>query len=139
MPSVGTLEDVSAPRYRQDTLAGELLQAIPEFEPAFAEHLEDMEGDVLYHLLFEDLVRFVKAARGRHDQELVLRTLAFVDQAFQDADAYVANVIDVSFVESFEYWSPGERAFIDTWPPALKAEFDRQENERKRRADQDAD
>jgi hypothetical protein len=107
---------------------------VPEFEPDFAEHLDDMDGEILHHLLFEDLVRFVKAALARGDHELVLRTLAFVDQAFQDADANVENVIDVSFVESFEYWSPDVRAFIDTWPAALKGEFDRLENARNQRS-----
>jgi hypothetical protein len=100
---------VSAPRFRQDNLAEELLRVVPEFEPEFVEHLEDMEGEILDHLLFEDLVRFVKAAGIRGDHELVLRTLTFVDQVFQDADAYVVNVIEASFVESFEYWSPNVR------------------------------
>jgi len=132
----GRIRSVSAPRFRQENLAQELLQVVPEFEPQFVEHLDDMEGEILYHLLFEDLVRFVKAAGGRGDDEVVLRILTFVDQVFQDADAYVVNVVEVSFVESFEYWSPNVRAFIDTWPAALKTEFDRQQNERDQRASQ---
>ena len=123
----GIVRAVSAPRFRQDNFAQELVHAVPEFERVFAEHLEDMNGEILNHLLSEDLVRFVKAARERGDQELVRQVLAFIDQAFQDADDYVVNVIEVSFVESFAYWDPDERAFIATWPVALMAESHRQE------------
>jgi hypothetical protein len=119
----------ATPRFRRDNVARELVQVVPEFEPVLAGHLSDMDGEVLHHPLFEDLVRFVKAARDRGDRELVRRCLAFVDGAFQDADDYVENVVQVSFVESFEHWVPAERAFVDTWPPALKAESRRQETE----------
>ena len=55
-----------------DRIADELAVAIPEFAGEIEEHRAD-QGEVLPHLLFGDLVRFVERAAERGDWQLVHR------------------------------------------------------------------
>ncbi|MDQ3643705.1 MAG: hypothetical protein M3450_20120 [Actinomycetota bacterium] len=91
------------------------------------EHLKDHYGEVLLHLLIGDLRRFLLAAFKQGDERVLQRCLDHLDLALRDGDSEVENAVAVSFVEATGWWDPSMRAFIDTWPPALRAEADRQE------------
>jgi hypothetical protein len=103
-----------------ETIAEVLVDAIPEFRPALEQHLRDQEGEVLPHLLFGDLTRFVLAARDGGDDALVERCLAFLDLAARSPRPRVTNLVAASFVENVGPWEPQMSAFIETWPDALR-------------------
>ena len=102
-----------------------LLDAVPEFRPSVDEHIKTY-GEVLHHVLFGDLTRFVLAARGRGEDALVKRTVAWLDTALREGDKDVRNLVAVSFVENVGPWSETARTFVESWPHALRVEADRQ-------------
>jgi hypothetical protein len=103
----------------------ELRAAVPEFGPTIDEHLAD-HHEVLLHVLFGDLTRFVVTAHARGDTDVGQRSLAFLDRALREGDEYVQNLVAVSFVENVGPWDPTHREFIESWPEALRAEAERQ-------------
>lgn len=109
-----------------DSVHLRLVEAVPEFEVCLAEHLEHQEGEVLPHVLFGELTQFVLDAYHRGSQDLVLRSLGFLDGALRDGDAMVQNLVAVSFVEKVGPWDAAAQDFIATWPVALRAEAERQ-------------
>lgn len=108
-----------------------LWTAVPEFGEIIDEHLVDNDGELLLHVLFGDLTRFVLAADERGDHDVVARSLQFLDSALRHGDADVENLVAVSFVENNEPWDGQAWTFISTWPEALRAEAQRQ-RDRKR-------
>jgi hypothetical protein len=102
-----------------------LRSEVPEFAPEIDEHLED-SGEALPHVLFGDFSRFVVAARVAGDAPLVDRCLAFLEEALNDGDAQVRNLVQVSFVENVGPWDGDAATFIETWPPNLRKEAERQ-------------
>ncbi|MGH9269431.1 MAG: DUF7674 family protein [Acidimicrobiales bacterium] len=103
-----------------------LVEAVPEFAPVLAEHLEDQEGELLQHVLFGDLTRFVVDAYERGDHELVSRCLDFLDEVLRNGDEMTQNLVGVSFVENVGPWDEAAQAFIADWPDALGEEARRQ-------------
>ncbi|MCP4965810.1 MAG: hypothetical protein GY926_11290 [bacterium] len=97
-----------------------LVDAVPEFRPELEEHLSDHDGEVLPHLLFGDLTRFVLAARDRGDHALVERCLAFLESVVRSPRHRLLNLVAVSFVENVGPWQPGMASFIEGWPEELK-------------------
>jgi hypothetical protein len=104
-----------------------LLRAVPEFRAETDEHVADY-GEVLLHVLFGALTRFVLEANEERDVGVVERTLEFLEQAWVDGDEEVRNLVAVSFVENVQPWDPSRRRFIESWPPGLRAEAERQRN-----------
>jgi hypothetical protein len=109
-----------------DSVHVSLVEAVPEFAPVLAEHLEDQDGETLQHLLFGDLTRFVVDAYERGDEALVSRCLGFLDQALRDGDEMTQNLVAVSFVENVGPWDEDVQEFIAGWPSALREEARRQ-------------
>lgn len=90
------------------------------------EHLSD-HGEVLLHLLTADLRRLLLISFEQGDDDLLNRSLALLDRALQTGDEELRNAVAVSFVEDTGWWEPSTRAFIESWPPGLRAELERQE------------
>ncbi len=109
-----------------DSVHLRLVEAVPEFAPALAEHFEDQEGELLQHVLFGNLTRFVMDAYRRGDHELVLRSLDFLDEALRTGDEMTQNLVGVSFVENVGPWDDAAQEFIASWPPAIREEARRQ-------------
>lgn len=103
----------------------ELLKHVPEFRDEVEEHRE-FHGELLPHVLFGDLTRFVLRAREEGQDELVQRALGFLDEALRRGDEQVDNLVSLSFVQNVEPWGPEYAAFIEEWPPALQDEAQRQ-------------
>jgi hypothetical protein len=101
------------------TVHEELRLAVPEFGPAVDEHVAEYD-EVLQHVLFGDLTRFVLAAHERGDREVEERCLGFLDRAVRDGDDEVKNLVLVSFVENIQPWDPSRADFIGSWPSALR-------------------
>jgi hypothetical protein len=118
---------VRAAPIEYSTVHERLRAVLPEFGDTIDEHIVDYD-DVLAHVLFGDLTRFVLDARQRGDDELVARCLAFLDQAMRDGDDQVVNLVQVSFVENIGPWNDDIAAFVESWPEPLKREVERQRN-----------
>jgi hypothetical protein len=108
-----------------DQVHEQLAAAVPSFAAAVEEHQRDY-GEVLPHLLFGDLTRFVLQASERGDTETVDRSLLFLSKAIQSSDMRVENLVAVSFVENVGPRDPSVAAFIESWPAPLRAEAPRQ-------------
>jgi hypothetical protein len=103
-----------------------LRERIPEFGPSIDESVGFNDGEVLPHVIFGDLTRFVLAARHRHDTDLVRRCLSFLDEALREGDEMMQNLVQVSFVENVGPFSGDAAAFVATWPTSLRQEAERQ-------------
>jgi hypothetical protein len=90
------------------------------------EHLSD-HGEVLLHLLTDDLRRLLLTSFEEGDDDLLHRGLALVDRALQIGDEKLRNAVAVSFVEDSGWWEPSVRAFIESWPSGLRAELESHE------------
>jgi hypothetical protein len=108
-----------------DTVVPLLLDALPGFRPTHEEHLADF-GELLPHLLFGDLTRFVLAARAASDHTTVTQALNFLETASLSADQKVRDLVADSFVENVGPWDEAQQGFIRTWPHNLRAEAERQ-------------
>lgn len=106
----------------QDSVTSALVRAVPEFSEALDEHLEDTGGEVLPHLLFGDLTRFVITAHDKGSGELVQRTLRFLERAIRDGDQDVQDVVAASFIENIGVWEPAMASLVLILPPALRAQ-----------------
>lgn len=82
-----------------ETFLRGLVERHPALEPLLTEHLDDMEGELLPHLLMADIQRWV-AAPGT-DRAAALAVVEDLDAALAGADDAVENLIAVSFLE---YW-----------------------------------
>jgi hypothetical protein len=94
------------------SVATALVADVPEFSAALDEHLDDMGGDVLPHLLFGDLTRFLIAAHERGAAEPVPRTLQFLEGAIRHGDQYVKDLVAVSFIENIGVREPAMAALV---------------------------
>jgi hypothetical protein len=103
-----------------------LRERIPEFGPSIDESIGIDEGEVLPHVIFGDLTRFVLGARDRGDDQVVRRCLDFLDEALRDGDPLVQNLVQVSFVENVGPFVGDVATFVRTWPTALGREAERQ-------------
>ena len=109
------------PSFEYESIHESLRMAVPEFGPTIDEHVEDYD-EVLAHVLFGDLTRFVLAAHREGDSALVDRSLRFLDEAFCEGDGGVQDLVAGSFVENVAPWDPSVRDFIRSWPKALRRE-----------------
>jgi len=102
-----------------------LREAVPEFGPVIDEHIA-FNDELLPHVLFGDLTRFVLVAHDQGNEELVRRCLVFLDEALREGDAMLENLVAVSFVENVEPWDPAMTRFIESWPAGLRQEAEEQ-------------
>jgi hypothetical protein len=113
-------------RIRSEEVHLVLVDAVPEFRDPLESHLQDNSGEVLPHVLFGDLTRFVLAARREDRQDVVVRALTFLETALAEGDREVKELVAVSFVENIGPWDPSMAEFVETWPSGLQAEAVRQ-------------
>ncbi len=106
----------------------ELVRVCQEVLPIVREHLVDMDGELLLHLLIADIGRFASAQHAKGDVALSDRILRVVAEAFVgDLDAHVQNAVAVSFVENFVPTDGDDDAWFNSWPTELHREAERQE------------
>jgi hypothetical protein len=106
---------------RYADVASELIARVPAFEPVYREHLEDNDGELLPHVLFGDLSRFVVSADARGDDALVRSTLDFLENVLTEGDEAAQNLVVVSFVENIARDDLSDPGQVDEWPPNLRA------------------
>ena len=94
-----------------------LVEDIPELAPILQEHLEDNFDEMLPHVFFGDVTRWVDDALASDPQSAPARELlARLDQAATDGDDNVKELIAVSFLENLDDQSPT----IAHLPPGLE-------------------
>jgi hypothetical protein len=110
-----------------DSVAAELLTAVPEFRSHYEEHLRDNNDELLLHPLLADLARFAVDAQRAGDQEGVKRVLAAAERLLADGDESTQELVAVSFVEHLgAETEPGEHEVVAMFPAGLAAELKRQ-------------
>jgi hypothetical protein len=112
------------------SLIAELTEAVPAFGVVVDEHLATF-GEVIPHVLFGDLTRFVLAARADGDEAAVAAILQRLNAALVAGRPDVVDLIRASFIENVGPWDDQMAAFIASWPDALRAEAERQRNWRR--------
>ena len=105
----------------------QLVVEVPEAKVVVKEHLLDQEGELLFHLLMADLLRFSVRAFEDAESDVLQRCLTFVDRALREGIDAVVNAVAVSFVENVGHGPSETPAFIDSWPQGLRDEKARQE------------
>jgi hypothetical protein len=103
----------------------ELLRDVPEFAPIYDEHIAFYE-ELIPHVLFGDVTRFVIDGQLAGDTELVDRALKSLDRIMREGDDPTDNLVAVSFVEFFiPLDEPGEAEVAARFPPGLAEELRR--------------
>jgi hypothetical protein len=97
-----------------------LIENVPEARLLVEQHVADHDRRVRPHLLAGELARFAVAAHRRGDAGLASRCVRFLSRTLGAQDERVAELVTTSFVPAVAA-VPGGRAFIATWPAALRA------------------
>jgi hypothetical protein len=95
-----------------------LLERVPELRANYDEHVAD-NGELLPHVFFGDVSRFVVARAAEGDDSAVGRCLAFLEEALDNGDELAQELVVVSFVENI---APGDAPaddFFEGWPDKL--------------------
>ena len=90
-----------------------LAKSHPAIQEVLSEHLEDNDGELLTHVLFGDIVRWVEG--GSASPLETDRLFVELDHYYEGGDSEVQNVILASFVEAFGYRSE----FLERLGPVL--------------------
>ena len=101
-------------------MIGALVDAHRELTPVLAEHLKDMEGEILPHLVMADIVRWL-AIRVESEESFCKAVLDWLELEFSRGPEDVQGLISVSCVEMIpDPGQPGSR-LRDLLGPNLKA------------------
>jgi hypothetical protein len=101
----------------------QLVSGIPGFETVYKEHVADY-NEVLLHVLFGDLVRFLTSSFGLQDGDLRLRTtMDVMENLAAHGDERVKELVVVSFLENLDVDDPAFEAIRDMFGPALNADY----------------
>jgi len=83
-----------------------------------------MDGELLLHVLFGDLTRFVVAAEAAGDERLVERCLRAIERLIAEVDEKTQELVGVSFVENIAWEEdPLSSEVRGRLPPRLAAEL----------------
>jgi hypothetical protein len=88
----------------EERLVWHLVEELPELRPILDEHLADMEGELLPHVLFDDISSWAIAQDPR--SFALVRLLGLLDEACAAGPVEVVNLVTVSFVENLPEDSP---------------------------------
>jgi hypothetical protein len=107
-----------------------IVERFPKLSPLLQEHLHDNRGELLPHLFFGDLTRYVVALVTSGDNQLEARRelrelLAFLEESFASGDSELCELISVSFLENLPYpWEDGSQ-LRSMLGPTLSTELSR--------------
>jgi hypothetical protein len=101
-----------------------LISEFPGIEPVYEDHVRDFD-ELLPHLLFGDVVRWVERLYEAGDHSTIKAFVARMESDYPTLDPACRNLVDVSFAEDLPY--PGTRgAEIALWlGPNLRREYER--------------
>ena len=107
-----------------------LVERVPELQEACDEHLRD-NAELLPHVLFGDVFRFVVAAEASGAEELVDRTLSALEALLHEDADDIRNLVAVSFVENVAWDDDDASKRIRRRLPSLLADALRRQRERR--------
>lgn len=105
-----------------------LVARVPQLEPAYEEHIRDHD-ELLDHVFFGDVSRFVVAAEASGEDELVGRMLAALEELLREDDPEIRELIAASFVENVAWDVDDASDRIRQRLPPLLADELRQQRE----------
>lgn len=104
-----------------DNISDVLRQRVPGFDAVYDEHVHDND-EVLPHVLFGDLVRFletrVKADGPTSDTMRIV--LGLVEEGLASDDERLVNLMVVSFAENLDLSANGFRSVTPLFGPRLR-------------------
>jgi len=107
-------------------LVDKLVERLPALQPLLREHLADNFGEVLPHVFFGDLTRYVVAELVRSDNPgAVQPILDELEVAFSAGDELVAELIAVSFLENLPQQGEAGDSIRGLLGPRLRSQLGR--------------
>ena len=110
-------------------LIAALVDDVPELKQLFAEHVE-LNGELLPHVFFGDLTRFVQTELGRGNADLVRRVLGALEGAAHSTEPSVRDLIGASFLENLDLDAQGWREMVRLAGPAMTLALARERRSR---------
>ncbi len=78
-----------------------LLKSVPELVPLYQEHITDNFNELLPHVFFGEVTRFVVSNyKARQNLEALKRIFDFLDRGINSKDEKLQELISVSFLEN---------------------------------------
>jgi hypothetical protein len=103
-----------------EQLMAELLRAIPELAPLYAEHVQDNRGEVLPHVLMGDVALFAVAASKDLGRLVSLQALLdFLGEHVNDNDD-IRELVMASFLEGLLGEDAAQEAMKPLMPDSLR-------------------
>ena len=99
-------------------LTKRMIEEFPELSPLMAEHLTDMDGELLPYLLMADVARWAQDAAVRGD-DAAARLVDWLERAFDAAEDPEKDLIGLGFVENIPY-SPEGDPLLSLLGPSLR-------------------
>jgi hypothetical protein len=113
---------------RESTVAAieAFVQAVPEVEPLWREHLRD-NGEALPHVFFGEVPRLAVQVAERDDVDLTERFARAIEDLAASENEAVVNVIHVSFAENLVWGDDREQRALaelrESFGPATLTRF----------------
>ena len=113
-----------------DNIVDLLLLEAPELHPLFEEHLRDQFGELLQHVFFGDLARYLVDQVRLEGADVekcrsggVARILGVLERAMASHDERVRELVSVSFVENLDPSDEAYKAVKSMLGPNLQEEL----------------
>jgi len=113
----------------KSSLIATLVDAAPELKPLLSEHIQNND-DLLPHVFFGDLTRFVQTEVERENFGPVKRILDVLEDAAKSTDPAVRDLLGASFLENIELDSRGWQEMLRLAGPAMKVVLARERQRR---------
>src|SRR5258707_5953730 len=118
-----------------DNVVDLLIQKVPELQPLLNEHLEDQFGQLLQHVFFGDLTRYVmkqmhllQPQPSRDLPGAVRRILDFLEIVLKSSDMRARELVEASFLENLDQTGPAYAQLKLALNPSLRLALERTEN-----------
>lgn len=96
-----------------------LVDAAPELKPLLSEHIQDND-ELLPHVFFGDLTRFVQTEVERENFSPVKRILDVLEDAAKSTDPAIRDLLGASFLENLELDARGWQEMLRLAGPAMR-------------------
>jgi hypothetical protein len=114
-----------------DNVINLLIQGVPELQPLLNEHLNDQFGQLLPHLFFGDLTRYVmeqmrksQIESQRQPPEVVRRIIGILEKAMLSSDMQAKELVQASFLENLDATDSAYSQLKSAMSPNLRRELD---------------
>ena len=131
MPDHQRVSRMPAQEINYDNVVELLIEKVPELRPLLDKHLEDQCGELLQHVFFGDLTRYVlEQMHSLQEQspsrlpEAVRRILDFLEIALTSSDTLTRELVGVSFIENLDPTDPAFGQLKSALNPNLRRDLE---------------